>query len=115
MKTGLDKTKGFTLVEIMVVVSIVGFLTAVATPRFLESRNSSRTAICINNLRQIQSAKEQYSVFENAPDTLLIVNGSDLDDYIKGGFGSLSCPASGVYTINIIADDPTCIIANHAL
>ncbi|MFA7158443.1 MAG: prepilin-type N-terminal cleavage/methylation domain-containing protein [Kiritimatiellia bacterium] len=54
--------KGFTLVEIMIVVAIIGLLAAIAIPSFMKARTSSQKNACINNLRQIESGKDQYSI-----------------------------------------------------
>jgi len=54
--------KGFTLVEIMIVVAIIGLLAAIAIPSFMKARTTSQKNACINNLRQIESAKDQYSI-----------------------------------------------------
>src|SRR3954454_126321 len=54
--------KGFTLVEIMIVVLIIGILLAIAVPNFIKARESSRTKACVANLKQIDSAKEQYAM-----------------------------------------------------
>ena len=54
--------KGFTLVEIMIVVAIIGLLAAIAIPSFMRARVTSQKNACINNLRQIESAKDQYAL-----------------------------------------------------
>ncbi|MCL6624082.1 MAG: prepilin-type N-terminal cleavage/methylation domain-containing protein, partial [Fimbriimonadales bacterium] len=55
------RRKGFTLVEIMIVVLIIGILLAIAIPNFMRARETSRTKSCISNLRQIDAAKEQWA------------------------------------------------------
>ena len=60
------KTAGFTLVEIMIVVAIIGLLAAIAVPNFQQARTNARRGACINNLRLIDAAKEQYALETNA-------------------------------------------------
>jgi len=104
--------QGFTLVEIMIVVAIIGLLAAIAIPSFVKSRNTSREKACINNLRQIDSAKEQWAMENNAND------GDAFDAaayaYIKGGVVPV-CPAGGTYTPGNIGTDPSCDVAGHTL
>ena len=61
----LRSKKGFTLVEIMIVVAIIGLLAAIAIPNFIKSRNRSRDAVCTNNMKQIASALEQVCMENN--------------------------------------------------
>lgn len=108
------KKQGFTLVEIMIVVAIIGLLAAIAIPSFMKARENSRKNACINNLRQIEGAKEQWAMENNkggAEDCDAVKN--DIDNYIKK---TPFCPAGGTYTYGVVNNDPECDYANgHSL
>lgn len=108
------KSKGFTLVEIMIVVLIIGILLAIAVPNFIKARENSRTRTCIANLRQIEAAKEQWAM-ENkkgAADTPTTANLTP--DYMKA---FPTCPSTATaYTINQVDTNPSCAVgAPHNL
>lgn len=106
------KSKGFTLVEIMIVVLIIGILLAIAVPNFIKARESSRKQTCIANLKQIDSAKEQCAM-EQKWDSGNACSFADLvPTYIKT---QPSCPSGGTYTVNAIGTPPTCSVNGHVL
>jgi prepilin-type N-terminal cleavage/methylation domain-containing protein len=100
--------KGFTLVEIMIVVLIIGILLAIAVPNFLKARDTSRTKSCVANLTQIQAAKQQWAMDKNQLGTVT-PNMTDLvgsTNYIRS---TPTCPAgSGTYTVNSVDTVPVC-------
>jgi prepilin-type N-terminal cleavage/methylation domain-containing protein len=118
----INKTskKGFTLVEIMIVVAIIGLLAAIAIPNFVRARTTSQMNACINNLRQIDGAKQQWAL-ETKQATNATPSFSDISGYLKN---SVLCPAGGStatfsssYSINNVGVKPTCQIlsATHVL
>ena len=98
---------GFTLVEIMIVVLIIGILLAIAVPNFIKARESSRTKACVANLKQLDSAKEQYAM-DNKLQTGDAVPAGAL--YGAAGYIKVEpeCPSGGTYTVGAISADPTC-------
>jgi prepilin-type N-terminal cleavage/methylation domain-containing protein len=105
------KRSGFTLVEIMIVVAIIGLLAAIAIPSFMKARTTSQQNACINNLRQIESGKEQWALAAQKAQGDAVVT-TTVDTYMKE---SPDCPAGGTYTYNAIGTDADCSITGHSL
>ena len=109
--------RAFTLVEIMIVVLIIGILVAIAVPNFVRARESARARACVANLKQIDSAKEQYAMdYKLAQGStmpaLSVLCGAGTTTYIKGG--TPTCASSGTYTVGNLGTDPTCSIGTGA-
>jgi prepilin-type N-terminal cleavage/methylation domain-containing protein len=105
---------GFTLVEIMIVVAIIGLLAAIAIPNFVRARQTAQANACINNLRVIDGAKNQYALENGKPTGDTTATATTLQPYL--GHSSTSvfpfCPLSPggtpPYVINAIGVNPTC-------
>jgi len=110
MKT--KRKAGFTLVEIMIVVAIIGLLAGIAIPNLMQSITSARQRACAMNRLNIDGAKMRWSVEQNQPPTA-VPKDEDLfgtDRYIEH---KPNCPAGGGYVLNPVAEKCTCNAPKH--
>jgi prepilin-type N-terminal cleavage/methylation domain-containing protein len=109
MKNISPRRSGFTLVEIMIVVAIIGLLASIAIPNFVQVRKSANQKVCISNLHQIESAIQRWSL-DMRRDEGQPVTYNDIRGYLKN---AVVCPSGGTsfadsYTITTVDAPPVC-------
>jgi prepilin-type N-terminal cleavage/methylation domain-containing protein len=117
MKIKSSRSGGFTLVEIMIVVAIIGLLATIAIPNFVRARLKAQQAACINNLRQIDGAKQTWAL-ENKAAQSAVPTIQNIQPYLgRGTQGTApTCPADSSstfatsYSLNDLQTAPTCQI-----
>jgi type II secretory pathway pseudopilin PulG len=116
------RSTGFTLVKIMIVVSIIGLLASLAVPGVLRARSRAQEITCIDNLRQVDGAKQQWAL-ENHGTSTDTPTASQIQPYLGRASGVLPlCPSDPTqtfatsYEINDMSTAPSCKnVATHVL
>ena len=102
--------RAYTLMEIMIAVLIMGVLAAIAIPNFVNARVSARQKTCISNMKQLETAKEQWAM-ENKKavgDTCLL---SDIVGAGRNITRTPTCPAGGTYSVNVVGTKCSCSLS----
>jgi len=99
----------------MIVVAIIGLLAAIAIPNFVKARATSQANACINNLRQIDAAAQEFALERGKKTSDAITYPTDLTPYIKlNATGVIPpCPAGGSYNDATVGVNPSCSLSSN--
>ncbi len=109
-----SKLTAFSIVEILIVVTIVGLLAAIAIPNFVLARKTSQRNICVANLKMIEGAKNAFAaeqkMVQSAELVKLTLNPIPTDLFGTGKYIKEvpKCPTGGTYKIGALGECPTC-------
>jgi hypothetical protein len=110
-----NSSQSFANMALLPALAVPAMLSAIAIPNFVKARSTSQQNACINNLRQLDAAKNQWAL-EQGKKNGDACAADDLKPYIRLINGQLpKCPAGGTYTIGVIGETPKCSIPGHAL
>lgn len=105
---------GFTIVELMIVVSIIGLLATIIAPSVLRARAEAAREACISNLRKIDGAKAQWAM-ENHKSPTDVPSDTDLFGATRYIRTKPTCPARGIYQLEAVAQPPDCTEPAHVI
>ncbi len=105
MQFRTSRKSGFTLVEIMIVVAIIGLLAAIAIPNFVKARETAQLNSIVNNLRILESAKDQWAL-EAKKGTGDVPTSANLTDYLKNN-AMPTVVVGETYNINAVGTPAT--------
>ena len=102
-------------ISIGVSVFLVPMMVAIAIPNFVKARTTSQANACINNLRQIDAAANEFALEHGKTNGEAINFPTDLTPYIKlNSQGKIPpCPAGGTYSIKKVGETPTCSLGTN--
>lgn len=103
--------RGFTLVEIMVTVAIIGIIIAVAVPSWTNSQKRSKEKSCLENLRQIENGKHQWAIEFSMEDTATPAMEDLVPQFVKT---APVCPSGGNYTLSTVNSETNCSVHGTA-
>jgi prepilin-type N-terminal cleavage/methylation domain-containing protein len=121
MKMNFYRKQGFTLLEMTIVLALIVLLAVIAVPSYVHARSSSQASACINNLAQLDAAKQAWSAALHI-DPTTVPNPTDIQPFLGRGTGGTLpvCPCdtnkafSSSYNLQAVNALPLCRIAGSA-
>lgn len=106
--------RGFTLVEILIIVALISLIMGIAMPHFIRARRDSQASLCCENLEQLENAKSQWAFASNAGDNAVPID-ADLSPYLSSN-AVPDCPSNGAYALGTtgtetVYDPATCSLS----
>jgi prepilin-type N-terminal cleavage/methylation domain-containing protein len=99
------RRRGFTLIELAIVILVIGILIGIAVPQFMRSRSHSQMKGCLSTLRKIDEGKELWAIAEHKAEGATC----EMDDIVPNYLKRLpACPSGGSYQPNTLDELPTC-------
>jgi len=99
------RKRGFTLIELAIVVLVIGILIGIAVPQFIRSRSHSQMKSCLSSLRKIEEGKELWAIAEHKGADAECDMSDIVPNYVKR---LPECPSGGSYEPNALDEQPTC-------
>lgn len=103
---------GFTLLEMMIVVLVLGILMAIALPNWVRAHEQSSRRSCLSNLRQMEQAKERFAIEQRKPQGGAMAWADLVPAYLRQ---QPDCPAGGEYSLEAIGSPPECTVSGHEM
>ncbi len=94
--------------------AVPAVMAAMALPAMAKAKENSQRITCLNNMRMIQAAKQQWAMEKRKPASA-VPRWEDIQPYLGRGRGTLRCPSGGEYTVGAVGESPTCSIPGHVL
>ncbi|MFN7137933.1 MAG: type II secretion system protein [Limisphaerales bacterium] len=112
MPKAKQKLQGFTIVEILVVVAVIGLLVSIAMPNFIRTRAIAQQNVCMENLYQLESAKQIYALEKgkSGSDSVDMVELVEVERYMKA---VPRCPSGGEYDLKTFAEESECSLKDE--
>ena len=109
----LPATSGFSLVEVLLIIVVIGFLLGVALPNQLRAAKEAKGFHCRSNLEDIQSAIQEWADENGGQNSAAKVTLEDIKSYLARG--KIQCPSGGQYILTTTDEAPKCSVDGHAL